>query len=109
MKFRCFDQCSLSGDTYYGLMWGNQCECGSVKPDDSNKKADSHCGTACPGDPSAKCGGPGNSINLYQISPTTTMTPVESPIVNTFHSSVAYNGDSSKLVDNQGLDGNYDG
>ena len=29
------------------------------------------------------------------------------PIVNTFQSTVAYNGDSYKLVDNEGLDGRY--
>ena len=40
---------------------------------------------------------------------TVSATIVESQITNTFHSSVAFNGDSSKLIDNQGLDGNYDG
>ena len=29
------------------------------------------------------------------------------PIVNTFQSSVGWDGDSYKLVDNKGLDGNY--
>ena len=33
--------------------------------------------------------------------------PEESQIVNTFQSSVAFNGDSNKLVDNEGLDGEY--
>ena len=31
--------------------------------------------------------------------------PMESQIVNTFHSSSSFNGDSSKLVDNEGLGG----
>ena len=33
--------------------------------------------------------------------------PEESQIVNTFQSSVAWNGDSYKLVDDMGLDGKY--
>ena len=37
----------------------------------------------------------------------TTVMPTPSQIVNTFQSSVCCNGDSSKLVDNKGLDGKY--
>ena len=33
--------------------------------------------------------------------------PMESQIVNTFHSSSSFNGDSSKLVDNEGLGGDF--
>ena len=76
--FRCFDHCSTRGDDYYGLIWEKQCSCGNNKPDDKYKKAESHCGTVCPGDSSAKCGGGSgtNRVNIYQIGGATTTTTV---------------------------------
>ena len=66
LKFRCLDYCS-SHFEYHGLINGNQCACGAERPDEKYKKAESHCGTACPGDGNANCGGADNRVNVYKI------------------------------------------
>ena len=82
---RCFDHCSSNGKDFYGLVYGDQCQCGNTKPNSSYKKAESYCGTTCPGDSSAKCGGSDNRSNIYQIAttPTTTTTTQTSSTTTT--------------------------
>ena len=109
-KISCFNYCSSRGYTYYGPMWGNQCSCGAQHPKDRYKKSESHCDKVCPGDGSAKCGGPGNSVNAYKIVSattttttvvTTTSTTAVAATATTSYSSVA-NGDICERITTKG-------
>ena len=94
-KISCFNYCSSRGYTYYGPMWGNQCSCGGQHPKNRYKKSESHCDKVCPGDGSARCGGPGNSVNAYQIlsatntTATTTSTTAATATATRSYSSVS--------------------
>ena len=81
--FRCLEHCTTEGTDYFGLIFGDQCSCGSSKPPTKYKKVESYCDKDCPGDPSSKCGGSGNRINLYEIgsaAATTTATSIATTI-----------------------------
>ena len=64
---RCLEHCSSLCRTYYGLIWGDQCVCGSDQPADEHMREESHCNLACVGDSSAACGGPLNAVNVYEV------------------------------------------
>ena len=76
-------------------MWGNQCSCGKQHPKDRYKKSESHCDKVCPGNGSAKCGGPGNSVNAYQIVSATITTTTAATTTSTAAAAAATTGYSS--------------
>jgi len=60
----CFDHCS--GYNYFGLVGGNQCACGNDLPADEYKQDETYCDVPCVGDSDVPCGGPDNTINIYE-------------------------------------------
>ena len=85
--FRCFDHCS--GYNYYGLIWGNQCACGNELPPDEYKQDETYCDVPCVGDSDVPCGGPDNTINIYEADGAAgTISTTESIIGSTWEPTV---------------------
>ncbi|KAK8872836.1 glyoxal oxidase [Apiospora arundinis] len=60
----CVGYCNLKGYPYAGAEYFNQCYCGGVLQQGSNKGQDSSCNTPCDGNKTQSCGGPG-WLSLY--------------------------------------------